>query len=417
LEKVPLFFLRLLLFFAAFPCFSEARVLSGLDVFINSESLNKLKGKKVAIAANHTAIDSQNRHILSLLIPLQEKVGFTITAVLTPEHGLYGSLYAAESSKGGSKQQGISAYPLYGKEEKAGEEAIEKADVVLYDMQDVGVRPYTYTGTLFRLLDLCASKKKEVIVLDRPNPMGAIVDGPLLHGQKKTLISSLNVPYCHGMTPAELARLYVAEEKLQVQLTTIPMRGWKRSMSFAATGLTWVPTSPQIPEADTPLYYATTGLIGELSLVSIGVGYTLPFKVVGAPWIDEEAFCEALNKQKFPGVQFLPFRFRPFFGKFKEQDCKGALIVIKDPSLYRPVATQFLLLGILKSLYPNPFVEAMQKRSAFQKEAFIRTAGASEVWEILEQVRYPLWRLIDFDEKERQLFLKKRKKFLFSSYK
>jgi len=413
---MPHFFFHTLLLLVGIPFFLSAKVLPGIDTFVNSEDFFSLKGKKVAVATNHTAIDSQNRPILDLLFSLQEKGGFTITAILAPEHGLYGSLYAAAEVDSDSCRFAAPIKSFYGKEEQEGIDAIKDADIVLYDMQDVGVRPYTYMGTLFRLIDLCASNNKEIIVLDRPNPMGNIVDGPLLHGQKKTLISSINVPYCHGMTPAELAKLYVAEEKLQVKLTTIPLQGWKRSMLFYETGLTWIPTSPQIPEAVTPLYYATTGLIGELSLVSIGIGYTLPFKVVGAPWIDEEKFCEALNGQKFPGVWFHPFRFRPFFGKFKEKECKGALIVIKDASIYRPVSTQFLLLGILKSLYPKQVAESMEKRTEFQKSAFIRTAGSDDIWQILQNTRYATWPLVLFDEKNRKKFLEKRKPYLFSQY-
>ncbi|MBI3211451.1 MAG: DUF1343 domain-containing protein, partial [Simkania negevensis] len=183
----------------------------------------------------------------------------------------------------------------------------------------------------------------------------------------------VNVPYCHGMTIGELARFFNEEYKVGCKLKVIPMKGWKRSMSFKDTGLGWIPTSPHIPEPDTPLFYASTGILGELSIVNIGVGYTLPFKLVGAPWIDAKMFAEKLNNQKLPGVYFSPFHYRPFYGSYKDEECHGALIQIRNPKIYRPLAVQYMIIGLLKSLYPEKVKHALSKveKTQFSKLMFL----------------------------------------------
>jgi len=171
----------------------------------------------------------------------------------------------------------------------------------------------------------------------------------------------INVPYCHGMTVGELARFFNEEYKIRCNLHVIPMKGWKRHMTYQNTGLAWIPTSPYIPEPDTPFFYASTGILGSLGIVNIGIGYTLPFKVVGAPWIDADDFAAKLNAQKLPGVKFLPFHYQPYYGKFKGKHCEGVQIIITDPHRYRPLAVQYMLIGLLKSLYPSIFRESLAK--------------------------------------------------------
>jgi uncharacterized protein YbbC (DUF1343 family) len=172
-----------------------------------------------------------------------------------------------------------------------------------------------------------------------------------------------------------------------------------------------VPTSPNIPEPSSPLYYPMTGILGELSIVSIGVGYTLPFKVVGAPWINAEAFAKALNGQKFPGVHFQPFYFKPFSGKYVREECQGVLIVVTDPLIYQPVATQYLLIGGLKNLYPERFKEALEANVG-RKEMFNKVNGNEEIYRIISEEKNIVWKLRGYQQKERQNFLNKRRKYL-----
>jgi uncharacterized protein YbbC (DUF1343 family) len=194
------------------------------------------------------------------------------------------------------------------------------------------------------------------------------------------------------------------------------MKDWKREMTFADTKLQWVPSSPYIPEADTPFYYATTGLIGELGIASIGIGYTLPFKMVGAPWIDADTFATHLNSQKLPGVFFVPTHYKPFYGQYKGSVCHGVLIKITDPKLYKPATTQMMLMGLLKSLYPKQFGEAMKKVSKNSKDLFCKCSGTGEIFKILEKEKYASWKLISFQNQEREAFVAKRKKYLKKEY-
>src|SRR5262249_42005534 len=193
---------------------------------------------------------------------------------------------------------------------------------------------------------------------------GLTVDGPLLEEKWRSFIGYVNVPYCHGMTIGELARFFNEEYQVNCKLTVIPMRGWERSMSFSDTGLTWVPPSPNVPEPDTPLYCPSTGLLGELSISNIGIGFSLPFKVVGAPWIKAEEFAEKLNGQKLPGIHFQPFYYKPFWGLYKGIHCQGVLLRITDAKTYRPLAVQYLILGLLKSLYPKEFMQRLESSSS-----------------------------------------------------
>ncbi|MES2273364.1 MAG: DUF1343 domain-containing protein, partial [Chlamydiota bacterium] len=226
----------------------------------------------------------------------------------------------------------------------------------------------------------------------------------------RSYIGYINVPYCHGMTIGELARFFNEEYSVGCKLRVIPMKGWERSMSYRDTGLKWIPPSPNVPEADTPLYCPSTGLLGELSILNIGIGFTLPFKIVGAPWVNGKEFAEKLNAQKLPGVHFQPYFFRPFWGLYKGADCQGILIQITDLAKYRPVAVQYLLLGMLKSLYPKEFSKRLGETKG--KDLFCKANGTEAVFEILTHEKYPAWKLIELQRAEREAFLEKRKKYL-----
>ncbi len=215
-----------------------------------------------------------------------------------------------------------------------------------------------------------------------------------------------------GMTIGELARYFNGEYKVGCALEVIKMEGWRREMSYAATGLPWVPTSPYIPEPDTPYYYATTGVIGALGIVNIGIGYTLPFKVIGAPWINADELTEKLASQTLPGVSFLPFHYRPFYGKFKDQHCHGVKIVITDPSIYRPMATQYMMMGLLKTLYPKQFEAAMQRIGPAERNLFNKANGNTAILDVIFKEKYIAWKLADWDGPARKAFLEKRIPYL-----
>jgi len=291
---------------------------------------------------------------------------------------------------------------------------LKNVDVIVYDIQDIGIRSYTYATTLFYVMEEAAKYHIPVIVFDRPNPMGGLmVDGPMLDTKWRSFIGYINVPYCHGMTIGELALFFNQEYKIHCNLEVIPMKGWTREMTFGDTGLAWTPTSPQVPEADTPFFQAATGILGELSIVNIGIGYTLPFKIVGAPWIDAEKFVDALEAQHLLGVRFLPFHYTPFFGLYSKEVCHGVKIIITDPHRYSPSSVCSLIIGILKSLYPAEVTKRLKSIDNTKKTLFCNAWGSETILDILQSEKHPTWKLIALGKASvKDPFLAKRKEYL-----
>lgn len=399
------------------PLFAHATpVKPGIDQLFSSPYLPKLQGKRVGLITNQTGVDP---HLKTSIAKVQEGESlyhYQLTALFSPEHGLYGRAHSWENVKDDHTSQSIPIYSLHGTTRRPTQEMLDQVDLFIFDIQDIGSRSYTYISTLFYVMEAAAKNHIPVWVCDRPNPInGVTVDGPMLEEHLRSIVGYINVPYCHGMTVGELATFFNAEYQVGCALTVIPMKGWKRTMSFKETQLPWVPTSPQIPEPDTPLFYPMTGILGELQLVNIGVGYTLPFKLVGAPWIRGELFAQALNDQKFPGIHFQPFYYKPFFGRFKGQNCEGVRLVVTDHTTFEPVSTQYLLMGILKSLYPERFEEAMGK-SQHRIPMFNKVNGTPEVFRILSQEKYIVWKLRALHQKQREAFKKRRAPYLISDY-
>lgn len=391
-----------------------AKVTVGIDVLLEEANLTKLKGKKIGLITNQTAINKDMRSTFELLN--QKAKQYKIVAIFAPEHGLYGSEYAEEKGKKGQFLDGIPVYSLYGETKRPTSEMLHGIDLLIYDIQDIGSRSYTYISTLFYVMEEAAKKGIKVMVLDRPNPInGLTVDGPLLDDKLRSIVGYINVPYCHGLTVGELASYFNDENVVGCSLEVIPMKGWNRSMNFKDTGLPWIPTSPHIPEADTPLYYPITGILGELGIVSIGVGYTLPFKLIGAPWIDAITLTDNLNQQKLPGVHFSPFFFKPFYGKFNNENCQGTLITVTDPLKYKPLTIQYAIIASLKQLYPEKFKEGL-KMSLSRQKMFNQVLGTDKIWPLLSQRKPIQWTMRSIDEKERKRFLEKRKAYFIIDY-
>lgn len=396
--------------------FGDSIVQVGADLLFTHEHLEKLKLKKIGLITNHTGVDGKMRSTLDNLKHYAPIANYKIEAIFAPEHGLTGSAYAYEEIHHSTQGDGITVYSLYGKTRRPTPAMLKNIDLLIYDIQDIGSRSYTYATTLFYVMEEAAKQGIEVMVLDRPNPLGGLtIDGPMLDEKLRSMVGYINVPYCHGMTIAELAQYFNGEYNIGCSLTIIPMKGWCRAMTFQDTGLPWIPTSPQIPEASTTFFYPTTGIIGELSLVNIGIGYTLPFKLIGAPWINAARLVKSLNAQKFPGVYFESFHYRPFYGKYAKEECHGALIIITDTKTFKPVSTQYLILGILKSLYPEKFNEALETVKA-KKELFHKVNGTKEIFQIMANDTYIVWNLRIFHEKERELFRKRRQRYLIPTY-
>ena len=403
----------ILVIFLLFIRESEAgQVLTGVDQLFTRDFDSLLKGKKIGLVTNHTAINSRMQTTIFLLKTYAKTGNCTLKALFAPEHGLTGSQYASENILHEKDKDGIPIFSLHGDTKRPTAAMLKDIDLLIYDIQDIGSRSYTYISTLFYVMEEAAKLKIPVLVTDRPNPInGLVVDGPMLEEKWRSPVGYINVPYCHGMTIGELAHYFNAEYGIGCALTVIPMKGWKREMSFSDTGLKWIPTSPHIPEADTAFYYPITGIIGELSLVNIGVGYTLPFKVIGAPFIDGPVLAQTLNFQNLPGVYFYPFFYRPFFGRFAKKDCQGVLIVVTNPKTYQPFTIQSLLIGTLKNLYPQLFKKALELKGD-KENMFHKLNGTSKVYQILKEHQFVIWKLRDLHQNERSAFLNKRKQYL-----
>lgn len=386
----------------------------GVDQLFSSPDIDRLKGKRVGLITNPTGVNSS---LVSTMTLFTQSKKVNLVALFSPEHGINGSAYA-----GAHVNSDIEAptpiYSLHGKTRRPTDEMLKGIDLLVFDIQDIGVRSYTYASTLFYCMEEAAKRGIEVWVLDRPNPMsGHLVDGPILDEKSwRTFVGYVNVPYCHGMTIGELATYFNIEYKVNCQLKVVKMKGWKRSMSFDETGLTWIPTSPHVPEAVTPLYAATTGILGELGIVSIGIGYTLPFKLVGAPWIDGVKMAQFLNSQGLKGVHFAPIYYSPFYGAYKGENCQGVQIHIQEVKGYEPLSVQFLILGALKSLYPKEVANKLKGAPQGRKDFFCKVVGNSSFLKIFENEKFIAWKLIELSRKECQSFLDKRKRYLFPEY-
>ena len=406
---------KVLLLSFMFPLLLFAKVELGVDRFFAEGKESLLKGKRIGIISNPTGVNGDLKLTYELF--KERSKGFQIGGLFAPEHGFFGKDYAGDHVANGKTAEKIPIHSLHGETRRPTKEMLKGIDILIFDVQDIGCRSYTYLSTLCYVMEEAAKNKIEVFVLDRPNPQtGVIVDGPMLGSKFRSFIGYVNVPYCHGMTVGELAAFFNEEYKIGCKLKVFPMKGWKREMTFKETGLTWIPTSPHVPEPDTPFFYASTGIIGELDLINIGVGYTLPFKVVGAPWIDANKFADVLNQQKLTGVHFTPFHYKPFYGSLRNKECHGVKINITDPLKYRPLSVQYLLLGILKSLYPDKVVAALKKVSESKKKLFNQANGNQEIFDMLLKEKYISWKMIEFQKGDREKFLKVRAKYLRPEY-
>lgn len=406
----------LLLFFVFLNCSAAPVVSVGAEQLLSPQFAPLLRGKSIGLISNHTAVDHTLTTTYDKLRLMQEPLHYKLVALFAPEHGFYGAVYAEKEVDSSRTPHGLPIYSLHGKTKRPTAEMLKGIDLLIYDIQDIGSRSYTYISTLFYVMEEAAKAKIPVYVLDRPNPInGVVVDGPMLEEKWRSIVGYINVPYCHGMTIGELALYFNREYHINCHLTVVPMRGWQRSMTFQDTGLPWIPTSPHIPDSTTPLHYPTTGILGELSLANIGVGYTLPFKLVGAPWINGEKFSAKLNEQKLPGVYFKAYHYKPFYALYANEECQGVLIVVTDPLRYKPITTQYTLIGVLKGMYPERFASAIVK-SKDRREMFCKVNGNERCWQIISQQRNIVWKLREIDEGARTAFLKIRSKYLHPNY-
>lgn len=311
-----------------------AEVATGLDV-IKESSFAPLWGKRVGVIVNATSVDTDGRTLVELL---RATPGVTLAAIFSPEHGFTGRVeHGRPVAHGRYLDTDIPIFSLYGDTRRPTADMLRGIDTLVFDIQDVGARFYTYITTLAYALEEADRADKEFVVLDRPNPLGgAVVEGVVLSTAVRHFTAYYSVPTRHGMTVGELARWHVAEAGLSTRLLVIPMRGWNRAMLWEDTGLSWTAPSPNIKSPRTALLYAGLGAF-ESTNVSVGRGTETPFEVFGAPWLRKVPLAARLNALRLPGVKFQSVVFRPKSDRYQGERCYGVRVKITNPRRFRPV--------------------------------------------------------------------------------
>lgn len=311
---------------------THAQVKTGIEI-LESQNFAPLKGKKAGLITNPTGVDS---HLKSTVDILHEAKNVELVALYGPEHGVRGNIAAGEKVENATDPAtGIPVFSLYGKTRKPTPEMLKGIDVLVYDIQDIGSRSYTFISTLGLAMEAAAENNIEFMVLDRPNPLGGNkFEGAVTEPEFTSFVSQFPITYVHGFTVGELAT-YLNEQKLlkdgvQCDLTVIKMEGWKRDMNFEETGLPWVMSSPHIPHAHSAYYYPVSGILGELYVYNIGVGYTLPFQLFGADWLNANLLAKKLQALELPGVMFRPVYFKPYYSTYKGEEIEGVQVHLTD---------------------------------------------------------------------------------------
>ena len=334
----------------------------GLSVLFG-ERLGLVEGKSIGLITNQTGIDPQFRSSVTLFA---EHPKIELAAVFSPEHGISGSAQAGiEIASAIGKGRQIPIHSLYGETRQPTPEMLAGIDTLVYDIQDVGSRFYTYISTLLRAMKEAASNSVDFIVLDRPNPIrGDRVEGNLLQPAFQSFVGETAITIRHGMTVGELAQFCKAElDFASSQLEIVPMHGWRRGMWYDQTGLPWVPPSPNMPTVETATLYPGTCLIEGTNL-SEGRGTTKPFEWIGAPWIEPERWADTLNNLDLPGTHFRPTHFTPTFSKYADQECHGVQVHVTDRDQFKPVDVALHLIATSQRDYSDQF-EFIENRGRY----------------------------------------------------
>ncbi|MFW5427713.1 exo-beta-N-acetylmuramidase NamZ family protein [Bacillus pumilus] len=379
----------------------KAAVKTGIETLL-SGNLAWLKGKRVGLITNPTGIDANMKSSVDLLF---EHPSIKLTALYGPEHGVRGDAQAGEGVESYTDEKtGLPVYSLYGKTRKPTPDMLKNVDVLLFDIQDVGARYYTYIYTMAYAMEAAKENNIPFVVLDRPNPIGGLkVEGPVLEPEHASFVGLYPIPLRHGMTTGELAKFFNKEFHINADVTVIKMKNWKRSMTFDDTKLPFVLPSPNMPTVDSTFVYPATGLI-EGTNVSEGRGTTKPFELIGAPYINSSELADHLNQLKLKGVQFRPVSFTPTFSKHAGKLSHGVQLYVTDRSSFEAVKTGLSIIKAIHDLYPKDF-------QFLQTGSFDKLIGNGWIKEEINQgtsVKHIMKRY----HHDLKSFEKKRKKYL-----
>ncbi|MEJ2702800.1 MAG: DUF1343 domain-containing protein [Sedimentisphaerales bacterium] len=352
-------------------CSCYASVKTGLDRV--SEYKDLFQGKRLGIIANHTAYDRNGRFVVDVFKGLP---GVKVVALFSPEHGFWGIAPDAETIGNQTHPvYNLPVYSLYGKTQKPTKDMLQNVDVLVFDIQDIGARFYTYIYTMSLAMEAAAENGKTFVVLDRPNPInGTCVEGNILESAQASFVGLYPIPVRHGMTAGELAKMFNGQGWLaghvKTELVVVPMEGWRRRMWYDQTGLRFIKTSPNMPDLETAAIYPGLCLL-EGTNVSEGRGTAMPFRQFGAPWIDSKRLAERLNALNLPAMRFEPTHFTPTSSKFKGRACNGVRIVVTDRNNLKPYFSGIEIVDEISRLYPDDF--------QWRASHFDRLCGASTI--------------------------------------
>jgi uncharacterized protein YbbC (DUF1343 family)/CubicO group peptidase (beta-lactamase class C family) len=342
--------------------------LTGVDV-LATEGFARLKGKKVGLLTNHTGRAKNGQSTIDLMYAA---LGSGLVSLFSPEHGIRGLLDASVPSSRDEKT-GLPIHSLYGETQRPTDAMLQGIDTIVIDLQDIGVRFYTYQATMALMMEEAAKRKIAVVILDRPNPVnGWQIEGPALDAAGPQLITYFKqMPVRHGMTMGELARLYNAERKINADLTVVPVANWRRDDWFDETGLPWVNPSPNMRNLNQATLYPGIGAI-EYSNISVGRGTDQPFEQLGAPWIDGARLAATLNARRLPGIRFYPVTFTPASSKYANEACQGVFMIVTNRTALLPVRTGLEIAGALSTLFGDRFQLNNTDRLLGSAESFAR---------------------------------------------
>lgn len=354
-----------LLFLFSFTTFAQKiKIKTGIEV-LKEQNFKILEGKRVGLITNPTGVDNNMKSTIDIL---HEAKNVQLVALFAPEHGVRGDAHAGDHVDNVTDPKtGLPVYSLHGKTRFPSAEMLKNIDVLVYDIQDIGCRSFTYISTMGLAMQAAAQNNVEFVVLDRPNPLGGLkVEGGLVDEKFISFVSQFKIPYVYGLTCGELALLLNGENMLskQCKLQIVKMKSWKRKMTYEQTGLQWIPSSPHIPQPISAVMYPVSGILGELGYMSIGVGYTIPFQMFAAQWIKASNLADNLNKLNLPGIHFRPIYLKPFYSVGQGEQLEGVQVHIMNYEKARLSEIQFYVMQEIARLYPDKaiFDNANDKR-------------------------------------------------------
>ncbi|MBN2542813.1 DUF1343 domain-containing protein [bacterium] len=327
----------------------------GIDIF-EKNLFKELKDQRIGLVAHPASATGTMRHTAEVLYENQDE-GYHFNAILGPQHGFFGQTQDNMIEWEGfiHPDMNIPVFSLYGEHRKPTKEMLQDIDTLVFDLQDVGTRYYTFIWTMALCMEACAENSVKMIILDRPNPInGADLEGPVLEERFSSFVGLYPIPIRHGMTIGELGMLFNKEYDIKCELSVIRMEGWKREMYYDKTGLLWVLPSPNMPTLETAIVYPGICLL-EATNISEGRGTTKPFEIIGAPFIHPADLARNLGNYELPGVKFRPLRFQPMFSKWQGEVCGGIQIHVINRQTFMPVLTGLCIIGAIKRMYPSSF--------------------------------------------------------------